>query len=307
MPQQSRAVSDVSRARRDLIAGAAILAIVGSLFAAFEAGERVASFTARFEHAELDELLLGLVLAVVLAAWFALRRYREAHASLTALRAIEAVQRGYVERLEQLSTELLAAEERERERIAALVHDELGQPLYACRLRLSLLEKLVPEGPGRAMCGELDALTGEALERARALSWSLRPPALAELGVAEALEVILAALTQRYGMPIALEPSPAFDAIAERARGPVFHSVKELVLNAVKHAEATRIAVRAHAQADGRIEVHVDDDGKGLDAAERANRRGFGLFSIERRMACLGATLTLASAPGGGTRAVLRL
>jgi signal transduction histidine kinase len=292
------------RARTDLIASLIVLALASAAFAAFDAVERIASFTARFEHAELDELLLGLVLAVVLAAWFAARRWSESRAGLQALRASERVQQSYVMRLEQLSSELLLAEERERNRVASLVHDELGQPLYACRLRLSLLHKLVPEGAAKAMCGELDALTREALERARDLALNLSPPALTELGLCEALAALSASLERRYGVPIALEPSPAFAAIPTGARAALFHSVKELVLNAVKHAEPQRIAIGAQAVA-GAIELHVEDEGCGFEASARAQRAGFGLFSIERRMACLGGVLELQSRLGRGTRAIL--
>jgi signal transduction histidine kinase len=281
-----------------------VVAITG--FATLDAVERIGTLTARFEHAELDDLLLGLALAMVLATWFAARRWHESRMSLQALRASEQLRESYVVRLEQLSGELLLAEERERNRIAALVHDEIGQPLYACRLRLSLLQKAVPDGATRAMCDELDELTREALERARDLTLSLSPPALTELGLRAALETLGATLARRYGVPIAVESSPGFDAVPESARGALFHSIKELVLNAVKHAQPTRIAIGARTSSDA-IELHVDDDGCGFDAAPAALRTGFGLFSIERRIACLDGTLAVRSTPGSGTRAVLSM
>jgi signal transduction histidine kinase len=251
--------------------------------------------TSAFEHAEVDDLLLAGVLAFVMAAWFAARRYRES--------------RSYVARLEQLSSELLAAEERERHRIADLVHDDLGQALYAARLKLSVLTRQLPDGELRVLSSELEELTGEALGRARDLSMQLSPPTLSDLGVAEALETLLPALARRYRVAITLAPSPLFAKIPEQARAPVFHSVKELLMNAIKHASASHITISA-AEAGGAIEVRVSDDGRGFDPAERSGqpaRSGFGLFSIERRMAWLDAELRIESTAGKGTTAALRL
>jgi signal transduction histidine kinase len=294
------------RALGDLAVCAAVVIAGGVLFALFDIVERIQTLTKTFEHVELDEALLALVLALVMAVWFAARRWNDTRVSLRALKASEHARRSYVARLEQLSSELLTAEERERHRIADLVHDDLGQALYAARLRLSVLTRLLPEGELRALSVELEELTGEALTRARDLSMQLSPPALDDLGVAEALETLLPTLSRRYPVSIALEPSPAFARIPEQARAPTFHSIKELVMNAIKHASASRIRIAAE-EHERAIEVSVTDDGAGFDIASRNEHAGFGLFSIERRMAYLNAELEVQSAPGAGTRAALRI
>lgn len=283
------------RARRDLAIAAVTVVAGAASFASLDIVERLEAATSAFEHVELDDLLLAVVLAFVMAAWFAARRYGES--------------RSYVSRLEQLSSELLAAEERERNRIADLVHDDLGQALYAARLKLSVLTRQLPDGELRVLSSELEELTGEALSRARDLSMQLSPPTLSDLGVAEALETLLPTLRRRYPVAIALTPSPLFGKIPERARGPIFHSVKELLMNAIKHAGASHVAISA-AEVGGAVEVRVSDDGRGFDPTARSDqpgRSGFGLFSIERRMACLDAELRIESAAGKGTTAALRL
>jgi signal transduction histidine kinase len=296
-----------SRARRDLAIAAGTVVAGGMLFAKLDIVERIEATTSAFEHAELDDLLLAVVLAFVMAAWFAARRWSESQASLRALQASELAQRSYVAQLEQLSSDLLATEERERHRLADLVHDDLGQALYAARLRLSVLTRQLPEGELRALSSELEELTGEALTCARDISMQLSPPTLNDLGVAEALETLLPSLARRYAVSIALTPSPAFAKIPEPARAPVFHSVKELLMNAIKHAQASRVIISAEQQA-GTIEVRVSDDGCGFDPKRRTERTGFGLFSIERRMACLNnAELRIDSSSGAGTTAVLRV
>jgi signal transduction histidine kinase len=86
----------------------------------------------------------------------------------------------------------------------------------------------------------------------------------------------------------------------------IFHSVKELLMNAIKHAGASRVTISAEQQGDA-IEVRVSDDGHGFDPRRRNERSGFGLFSIERRMACLNAQLDVQSTEQRGTSAVLRI
>jgi signal transduction histidine kinase len=304
MTELSRAAE--SRASRDLVIAIGAVAVGGALFAAFDIVEKIEALTSGFEHAELDEVLLAVVLAFVMAAWFAARRWRESRASLRALQASELAQRSYVARLEELSSELLAAEERERHRLADLVHDDISQSLYAARLRLSVLTRQLPAGELHLLSSELEELTGEALARARDISMQLSPPTLSDLGVAEALETLLPTLARRYPVVIALVPSPAFAQIPEPARAPIFHSVKELLMNAIKHAGAARVTISAQHHGDA-IEVRVSDDGRGFDTERRSERSGFGLFSIERRMACLNAQLDLRSAEQRGTDAILRV
>jgi signal transduction histidine kinase len=89
-------------------------------------------------------------------------------------------------------------------------------------------------------------------------------------------------------------------------REPVFQSVNELLANAAKHARATEVEVSAATSGDGRLRVCVRDNGCGFER-EANTRQGFGLFSIERRMAFLGGHLSVESATGAGTSAVLEL
>jgi signal transduction histidine kinase len=86
----------------------------------------------------------------------------------------------------------------------------------------------------------------------------------------------------------------------------VFHSVSELITNAVKHAQASTVQVSARPGEAGSILVCVEDDGRGFAPAP-TQARGFGLFSIEQRMARIGARLRIESSSERGTRAALQL
>src|SRR5262249_24217319 len=129
---------------------------------------------------------------------------------------------------------------------------------------------------------------------------------LHDLGIAEAIEALLARLEQRFGMRMRFDPGPAWEHIPQRWYGAVFHSVSELVLNAAKHAGASCVALSAKLSDDGgEVRVIVADDGAGFDT--RARGSGFDLFSIERRMACMNGSLEIESAPARGTTAMLRM
>ena len=139
------------------------------LFAHFDVVELLLPTLWRFEQVQLDDLLLGAGLAVAASGWFAWRRYRESERQLAALRASEHEKARYVERLGELSAALLATEERERERFAELLHDEVGQTLYACQLKLDALSPALDVESVRRRIDEARALASEALDQTRAL------------------------------------------------------------------------------------------------------------------------------------------
>ncbi|HEY2733396.1 MAG TPA: ATP-binding protein, partial [Polyangiales bacterium] len=85
----------------------------------------------------------------------------------------------------------------------------------------------------------------------------------------------------------------------------LFQAISELLANVAKHAGAKQVEVSAAISGDGRLCVRVLDDGRGFEPG--SVERGFGLFNVERRMACLGAELQLESRVGFGTCATLRL
>jgi signal transduction histidine kinase len=101
-------------------------------------------------------------------------------------------------------------------------------------------------------------------------------------------------------------PGPAWGEIQRAFYGPVFQSITELAVNAAKHGAASRVVLSAVLDAEANVNVSVADDGRGLGSAG-ASTRGFGLFSVERRMACIAGALEIQSSPESGTTATLRL
>ncbi|HKR78466.1 MAG TPA: PAS domain S-box protein [Nitrospira sp.] len=215
------------------------------------------------------------------------------------------------DRLRALATEVGLAEQRERKRIAAELHDHLQQMLVFCKLKLGQGKRLVG---GIAGCGDLmkqvDDVLSEALTYSRTLVAELCPPVLREFGLAAALKWLGEHMSQRHlHVSVAIEenlrPVPEEHAVL------VFQSVRELLINVAKHAETTHANVHMRRDEKG-IRIEVRDQGAGFDVSVLRPRDGaqptkFGIFSIRERMKAFGGELELISEPGKGTSALLAL
>lgn len=294
------------RAVRDAILALVVVAAGAVCFTQLDAAESLAHALRPLEHFQLDDLILASGLAVIAAGWFALRRWRDALRELHAREASERDKARYVRRLELLSTQLLESEHGERARLAALLHDEIGQTLYACRLQLESLRARNADPEASAALESALELAASAMQSTRDLTIDLCPPVLHDLGLLEALEWLAERSRERWQLAARVVPGHDWDQIPSDWREPVFQSVSELLANAAKHARATDVEVSAARSGDGQLRVCVRDNGRGFARDERS-RQGFGLFSIERRMAYIGAQLRIESTQGTGTAAVLEL
>jgi signal transduction histidine kinase len=291
---------------RDAVLAVSLVVIGGFCFVQLDTAESITQLLAPWERHEPDDLLLTSALAVLASCWFALRRWREAAQALRAREQSERDKARYVERLLELSSQLLETEQDERARLADLLHDEVGQTLYACRLQLESLRPRLTEPALRKQLEHADALASAAMTYTRDLTVDLRPPVLHDLGLPAALAWLVDRSQQRWQLPVQLIASPPWQQIPPAWYDPVFQSVSELLANAAKHAEASQVELTAADGGNGWIHISVTDNGKGFDW-KPPSQRGFGLFSIERRIACLGGELKIASTPGSGTSATLEL
>ncbi len=294
-----------TRVVRDVLLAGSIVLAGGVAFVTLDSAERVRSAVHVWERFEVDDLLLTAALAVAACSWFAWRRWQDAERELQARRATEAQNELYMRRLEQLSGQLLEAEQEARHRLADVLHDELSQTLYAARLQLERLEQRLGDAESLAGLELANELVRDALARTRDLTLELCPPVLHDLGLCEALEWLAERTQVRAKLEVHVASADAWRRIPGAWHEPLFQSVRELLTNAVKHAGASRVVVTA-ADSGGRLCVCVRDDGRGFDYENEA-RRGFGLFSTERRMAWLGAAVHVDSAVGGGTAVTLEL
>jgi PAS domain S-box-containing protein len=217
--------------------------------------------------------------------------------------------RNYQDRLRALASELTLTEEQERKRIATELHDGAAQSLALARIQLVSARKTVEEPAARTKLDDLSQLLKESLQQIRDVLLDLSSPALSEIGLAAALsEWLEEHIGRRHGLRTSFDDRAGVAPLTEDVRAVLFRNVRELLINAVKHAEARMVSVRMESDG-GTLQITVQDDGVGFDAgsgADRPSNEGaFGLFSVRERMADMGGSLEIVSAPGEGTRATL--
>jgi len=200
--------------------------------------------------------------------------------------------------------------QQEREHLAQFLHDQVGGLLVQLRLAYGAWRQLAPPaGPADASAA-FDALLAELSGTVRRLTFAMAPPDWHD-GLMPALESLAADLGLRSGLTVHLAGTsllavgPAAVPAAQRAVA--CRVVRELGLNALKHARASCLHIRASV-AGGQLVISVQDDGQGLpaDAAQRPTD-GLGLRSARAQLRALGGSLMLRSAPGAGTCATLTL
>ena len=209
--------------------------------------------------------------------------------------------------LRALAGELTRAEQRERKRLAKVLHDHLQQLLVGARFRASVL--LRSEDPtAREIGRELDDLMGEAIAASRSLTTQLSPPILHEAGLPAGLKWLAEWMQSKHDLHVELDTDDPLPAMGEEVKVLLFESVRELLFNAVKHAKTGAASVHAQAR-DSRLRITVADLGAGFDPKAINppgwHGGGFGLFSIRERLALVGGTMEIDSAPGKGSRFVL--
>lgn len=209
--------------------------------------------------------------------------------------------------LRALAGQLTLAEQRERRRMARLLHDHLQQLLVGAKFRLSVLGRHEDVVVKQAT-EEVSQLLDESIQASRSLTAELSPPILHEAGLNAGLEWLTHWMADKHGLFVDLIMEEDATALAEDVTVLLFESVRELLFNCVKHSK-TRSATVNLRRVDGQIQIVVADQGAGFDPAALrpagTDGGGFGLFSIRERLDLFGGRLELDSAPGKGSRFVL--
>ena len=212
----------------------------------------------------------------------------------------------YRDELRALSAQLTLAEARERRRIAEGLHDRTGQALVAAKLQLAALQEDEDDPETRRSLRRARDFLRHALNQTRSLTFELSCPVLYRLGLAAALRDLAEEMERGKGLRFEFAGEPGLAPLATEQKVLLYRAAQELLHNVVKHARASRVLVSIGRVA-GRLEIAVEDDGVGFDAAHTRSRPtsagGFGLFSIRERLHYLGGRLEFEAVPAGGTRA----
>jgi PAS domain S-box-containing protein len=237
---------------------------------------------------------------------FALEDVTERTKAEQQLQALNQTLHRRTQQLRALASDLTLAEQRERHRLAQLLHDHLQQLLVGAKFRASPLHRSSDPQIAQA-ARDIDDLLDQSIAASRSLTAELSPPILHEAGLIPALEWLCGSIRQTHGLQIKYSFDPHAEPRSADVRVLLFQSVRELLLNTIKHS-GVKVA-QLHATAvDGQTRILVADGGKGFDPAAAdpgAGMRGFGLFSIQERVDSLGGRVEIDSAPGRGTRVTL--
>ncbi len=211
---------------------------------------------------------------------------------------------------QQLLLQLVTAQEEERRRIARELHDQLGQDLAGLILGLKALQNEGAQPPAAERVGQLQELATQIGQEVRTLALQLRPPALDDLGLSATLTHYVEQWSARALVAVDMQISGLDTVNLPLAiETTLYRLVQEALTNVLKHASATTVSVIIEHQID-EVRMILEDDGVGFDVAARlevAVEERLGLLGMDERVAQLGGTLTIESAPGSGTSIFIRL
>jgi signal transduction histidine kinase len=239
------------------------------------------------------------------------------------------------QQVRDLAIAVTTAEQRERNRISQILHDHLQQIIHSAKM----WAELAVSDPSTREEGlpRLIELLDEAQETTRTLTVELNPPILEKEGLAPALEWLADHMAERHGLDVELDVGPSFRIPNPDLRPLLFQLTRELLFNAVKHADVDRATVHARIETlsssappgiplhtaavgevmdetagengdappvGGRVCIVVEDEGAGFDP-DATGENGHGLVSIRERLDLVGGTCHIDAAPGRGTRVIL--
>ena len=208
--------------------------------------------------------------------------------------------------LQRLAAQMAQVEERERRRLSQLLHDGLQQTLVAAKLRLKAASRNLQDEWANTALSEGISLVDEAITESRTLTKELSPPVLYDGGLAAGLQWLGRETERKYQLPVSVEVAAEMEPDDLTTRVFVFQAARELILNAVKHAQPSSLKIGLSRTDDDRLQVTVADDGIGFNTEivnAKNHAAGFGLFSIGERLRVIGGELAIASSSTEGTQA----
>ncbi|HQJ33109.1 MAG TPA: sensor histidine kinase [Anaerolineaceae bacterium] len=202
----------------------------------------------------------------------------------------------YMNTLEQLATN------RERNRLAAELHDTLAHTLSGLSINLEAIKTVVQPTQGEAqnMLDHSLNITRLGLNETRRVIKALRAGPLDDLGLKMALKNLAQATSARCSIPVSLNCPDQLPVLPMDVEQSVYRITQEGLENVVRHANASRAEVNVEVMAD-RLELTIHDDGVGFVPGQASNDEKFGLRGLQERAASIGGKLLVDSQPGSGT------
>lgn len=213
-------------------------------------------------------------------------------------------------RLRTLASELVLTEAKERQHLAQILHDTIGHDLAVVRMHVQKLGELQLNDTTKSRDHHVVAtrIIDEVVQRVRGVTFELSPQTLFELGLPAAVQAIARRISGQQGLTCEVDSEGCWRSVPTDLAILLFYATRELIHNAVKHAQARNIHVQLQ-RFSSNIAISVIDDGIGftpnLECEEQHN--SFGLFSIRERLAGLSGELSIDSELEMGSRLIIRV
>ena len=231
-----------------------------------------------------------------------------AHEASQALSISEEKLRQSHNQIRNLLGKLIDAQESERRRISRQLHDDLNQKIATLSVGISQLKRRLPMQE-TALIGELDQLRENAAtltHDVRTLSHQLHPAVLEHLGLVTALESYTSNFSAEEQIDVELTAEIGTERIPFQVSICLYRVAVEALRNVSRHSGATSAAISLK-RFDGVLELQVSDSGNGFDVETFKNGGGLGLISVEERLRLLQGSCDIYSAPGRGTKLVVKV
>lgn len=237
--------------------------------------------------------LMSVLVAVILIWRSRVSQLKQAHAAQQAF-----------------TRQLIASQESERKRIAAELHDGLGQELVMIKnLALISLSDGTPQTASRPQIEEISAQASHALGEVKKISYNLRPYQLDRLGLTKAIEGILKQASAATAVSFTAEIDAIDNVLVKDSEINFYRIVQECINNLMKHSQATTASVAVRRTVNELL-LTIQDDGRGFTpgaASSGSDLGGFGLIGISERTQLLGGRLAIRSEPGQGTMISIKI
>jgi signal transduction histidine kinase len=211
----------------------------------------------------------------------------------------------------KLLARMVSAQESERQRIARELHDHLGQYFAAMLLGLNAAHQATGwDDMGQRKIADLKTMTSAMSREIHQLSWELRPTALDDLGLEAAMANYLEKWRERFNRDVVFMAQLQGDRLSAPVEITLYRVLQEAMTNVAKHAQAERISVVLESDRGG-VQLIVEDDGTGFGegdpGAATKPTGGYGLLGIRERLALVGGSLIIETAPNRGTALFCRV
>ena len=228
------------------------------------------------------------------------------HTDITERKRAEAAIEHSANALRAAYRRLAHAQETERRKLAAELHDQVGQDLSALHLNLTVIGQDLPDESKAKVKARLDdsvAMTRQVSQQIRAVMGELRPPMLDDYGLFATLRWLAHQTSQRSGITCVLDWKEPAERLPGEIESALLRISQEALTNAVKYSKASWISI-ALTTAPPQVRLEITDNGAGFDLHELANgpQLSWGIITMRERAQSLGGRVEIESAPGMGTR-----